>query len=232
MNLIDVQNLTFSYEEGREILKDISFNAEEGTVMGLIGDSGCGKSTLCHILCGIIPGAIGGEISGQVTICGRNLRDCEMKDIAEVVGFVMQDSDRQIVTSTVEDELAFGPENFCVPPEEIRKRVDGVLQLLELTDVKEENPNRLSGGQKQLVAIGSILTMEPKVIILDEPFSHLDEDYKDNLSAIIGRLKADGKTVIIVEHDYRLIDDADRWILLEQGRIKWAGRPEEVKEHI
>ncbi|NLD19856.1 MAG: ABC transporter ATP-binding protein [Clostridiales bacterium] len=232
MNIINVKNLTFSYDENKPILNGIDFSIEEESITGLLGDSGSGKSTLCHILCGIIPNAVGGVVSGQINLCDKNLRDCQMKDLAETVGFVMQDPDRQIVTSTVEDELAFGPENLCLEPKKVRERVDEVLELLGLKEIREENPNKLSGGQKQLVAIGSILTMDPEVIILDEPFSHLDEEYKSCLTNIIRGLKLRGKTIIIVEHDHRLIEDADRWILLEDGKVKAFGAPEKVKKYI
>ena len=117
MDIIEVKKLKFSYNGVDRIIDDISFSIHRGETVGIIGESGCGKSTLCHILCGIIPGAVGGEISGQAVVGGVDLREAQLKDMAETVGFVMQDSDRQIVTSMVEDELAFGPENMCVPPE-------------------------------------------------------------------------------------------------------------------
>ena len=116
-----MKNLRFSYDGVKMILDNIDFTIAKGEMVGIVGDSGCGKSTLCHILCGIIPGAIGGEISGHAVVGDIDLREAQLKDMAETVGFVMQDPDRQIVTSMVEDELAFGPENFAYrrrdPPE-------------------------------------------------------------------------------------------------------------------
>lgn len=230
--MINVKNLKFSYESEKEIIKGIDFVIEAGEFVAVIGPSGCGKSTLCHILCGIIPNAIGGDISGEAVVNGKSLRKEEMKTLAETIGFVMQDPDRQIVTSTVEDELAFGPENFCVPPEEIRRRVDDTLKLLGLEELRDENPNRLSGGQKQLVAIGSVLTLQPQIFILDEPFSHLDGEVKEKLESLLQELKSQGKTIIIVEHDYNMVEHADKWLLLEDGKVKCFDVPEKVREFL
>ncbi len=221
MNAIEIRNLTFSYDGRRKILDGLNLDIKRGDFVGIVGDSGCGKSTLCHILCGIIPYAIGGELYGDVTLYdGFRLRDLELKEMAERIGFVMQDSDRQIVSTTVEDELAFGPENMCVEPEEIRRRVDETCAMLGIENLKDINPNRLSGGQKQLVTIGSVLTTNPKILMLDEPFSHLDEKAGRNLSELIFKLKAQGKTVLVVEHDHDAIENADRRICIKDGNIE------------
>ncbi len=221
MNAIEIRNLTFSYDGRRKVLYGLNLDIKRGDFVGIVGDSGCGKSTLCHILCGIIPYAIGGELYGDVTLSGGvRLRDLKLKDMAERIGFVMQDSDRQIVSTTVEDELAFGPENMCDEPGEIRRRVDEICALLEIEDLKEMNPNRLSGGQKQLVTIGAVLTTNPEILILDEPFSHLDERAGKNLSELILKLKAAGKTVLVVEHDHDAIENADRRICIKDGNIE------------
>lgn len=232
MDIIRIENLKFAYGDGKQILKGVDLTIEAGELIGLIGDSGCGKSTLCHIMCGIIPNVIGGEVSGQVHIKDINMRQAKLKDMAQTVGFVMQDADRQIVCSTVEDELAFGPENLCLPPEEIRIRVDNTLELLQMTDFRETDPNHLSGGQKQLVTIGSVLTLQPDILILDEPFSHLDEEARIRTSELLNKLKAEGKTIVIVEHDHQLIEHAGRWILLKDGKVALQGQPHEIKEQV
>lgn len=232
MSIIEIENLKFTYPSGKQVLTGVNLTIEQGEMIGLIGDSGCGKSTLCHVLCGIIPNAIGGTASGQVRIKDKNMRQTKLKDMADTVGFVMQDADRMIVCSTVEDELAFGPENLCIPPEEIRKRVDDTLELLQMTEFRETNPNHLSGGQKQLVTIGSVLTLHPDILILDEPNSHLDEASRIRTMEVLKKLKAQGKTIIIVEHDHELIEDADRWILLQDGKVALSGKPEEIKNKI
>ncbi len=229
MSIIEIQNLKFTYPSGKQVLKGVDLTIQQGEMIGLIGDSGCGKSTLCHIMCGIIPNAIGGTASGQVRIKDKNMREAKLKDMAETVGFVMQDADRMIVCSTVEDELAFGPENLCIPPEEIRQRVDDTLSLLQMTKLRETNPNHLSGGQKQMVTIGSVLTLKPDILILDEPNSHLDEASRIRTMELLKQLKAQGKTIIIVEHDHELIKDADRWVFIQDGKIALDGKPDDIK---
>lgn len=232
MSIIEIENLKFTYPSGKQVLTGVNLSIEAGEMIGLIGDSGCGKSTLCHVMCGIIPNAIGGTASGQVRIKDKNMRQTKLKDMADTVGFVMQDADRMIVCSTVEDELAFGPENLCIPPEEVRKRVDDTLELLQMTEFRETNPNHLSGGQKQLVTIGSVLTLHPDILILDEPNSHLDEASRIRTMEVLKELKAQGKTIIIVEHDHELIEEADRWILLSDGKVALSGKPSEIKNQI
>lgn len=232
MSIIEISNLKFTYPSGKQVLQGVNLSVEPGEVIGLIGDSGCGKSTLCHVMCGIIPNVIGGTAAGQVRIKDKNMREAKLKDMAETVGFVMQDADRMIVCSTVEDELAFGPENLCIPPEEIRRRVDETLELIQMTEYRLTDPNHLSGGQKQMVTIGSVLTLQPDILILDEPNSHLDEASRLRTKALLQKLKADGKTIIIVEHDHELIEDADRWVLLHEGKVALDGKPEEVKEKL
>lgn len=232
MSIIEIENLKFTYPSGKQVLTGVNLSIEAGEMIGLIGDSGCGKSTLCHVMCGIIPNAIGGTASGQVRIKDKNMRQTKLKDMADTVGFVMQDADRMIVCSTVEDELAFGPENLCIPPEEVRKRVDETLELLQMTEFRETNPNHLSGGQKQLVTIGSVLTLHPDILILDEPNSHLDEASRIRTMEVLKELKAQGKTIIIVEHDHELIEEADRWILLSDGKVALSGKPSEIKNQI
>lgn len=232
MSIIEIKNLKFTYASGKQVLNGVDLTVEKGELIGLIGDSGCGKSTLCHVMCGIIPNVIGGTASGQVRIGEKNMRETKLKDMAETVGFVMQDADRMIVSSTVEDELAFGPENLCIEPAEIRKRVDDTLALIQMEEFALTDPNHLSGGQKQLVTIGSVLTLQPEILILDEPHSHLDEESRLRTKALLNQLKAEGKTIIIVEHDHELIEDADRWVLLHEGKVALQGKPEEVKERL
>lgn len=226
--MVHVKELHFSYTGNREILNGISFDLAEGTITGLIGDSGCGKSTLCQILAGIIPNEIDGLISGEVLVDGHSLKEMELKEIAGYVGLVMQDPDRQIFTSAVEDELAFGPENMCVCPTEIRQRVDKILDFLGIRSLSMQNPGKLSGGQKQLTAIGGILTLNPQVVILDEPFGHLDQNGKILIAQLLQKMKAAKKTIICVEHHQEWIPFADQLIWLEKGKIQAKGKPEEV----
>lgn len=225
--MIEVRNLTFSYDRRPEnaALTDITFSIKQGTVTAVIGPSGCGKSTLCQILCGIIPQCISGEIQGEVRVGGTDVQHTSLRDLSQKIGYVMQDPDRQIIASTVEDELAFGPENLCLPPEEIRVRIEAVKEALGICHLAEKNPGKLSGGQKQLIAIGGILAMEPEVLILDEPLSQLDREGRERITGLMKKLRAQGKTLLAVEHDYRMLDFADQWICLERGRLKAIGSP-------
>lgn len=220
MEEIEVRNLTFSYRKGQTVLDHISFTAGRGEYIGLAGDSGCGKSTLCQILAGIIPNAVGGDLSGDVCFRGVSLRNKKLSDIARMAGYVMQDPLRQIVTTAVEDELAFAPENFCLPVEEILSRVEEALELFSLKDFRLCDPGKLSGGQLKLVAIAAVWTMQPDILILDEPYSNLDKDGQKMVQRAIQLLRQSGKTILIAEHHLSFLEDADRVLWLEYGKIR------------
>jgi len=232
MIIIEAEKLCFSYDGERKILDDMNFEIGVGEMIGIIGDSGSGKSTLCHVLCGIIPNLICGTISGNVSVAGKQLRDCDLKSLSGTIGFIMKNHDRQIVTSSVEDELAFGPENLCVPPEKINERIDEVLAALDIENIREIDPNKLSEGQKHLVTIGAVMTLQPDILVLDEPFGYLDNDNKKMVKGILKELQEAGRTVIIAEHDLDMLRDADKWLLLENGRVKMFDIPEKVRKHI
>ncbi len=228
--MIKVTDLTFSYEDcpEKQILKGITFSLTPGTITAVIGLSGCGKSTLCQILCGIIPKLVSGHLTGEVQVNGLDVAAHPLPVLSQKIGYMMQDPDRQMIASTVEDELAFGPENLALPPEEIRARVSQTMELLGISHLALKNPSALSGGQKQLAAAGAILTMEPDVFIMDEPLSHIDEKGKLQMINLIKDLRQQGKTVLVVEHDYPLLDFADQWMVLDRGKIKAFGSPEEL----
>ncbi len=214
MNIIEAKNLTFAYEENtkRHVIENMSFGLKAGTVTVITGLSGCGKSTLCQILCGIIPDFTGGELTGTVMLEGKDITLMEMHEIAKKVGYVMQDPDRQIIASTVEDELAFAPENLCVEPKKIRAEVDRVMNELGITGLALKNPGKLSGGEKQITAIASVLTLDPDIVIMDEPFSFLDEKGRRMVIEVIEELKREGKTVLVVLHDTAVLPFADKRI--------------------
>ena len=201
MPAVEVRNLIFSYSNGRTVLRDVSFSVSAGEILVIAGLSGSGKSTLCRILCGIIPHAVKGEISGDVSVMGIDPAVAGLPQTARSAGMVFQDADSQIVCTTVEDELAFGLENLCFPPEEIRARVDVLLEEFGLAGLRCENPSRLSGGQKKLLTIAAVLAPAPPVLVMDEPMSGLDEDGREMVrKAIEGQLRQ-GRTVIVAEHD-------------------------------
>ena len=177
MAKIEVKNLSFSYvrKAKDKILKNTSFQLEPATITAVIGLSGCGKTTLCHCLCGIIPNVLKGDLSGEVTIDGKSVFSRKLCDLASTVGLVMQNPDNQLVCTTVEDEIAFAMENLAYPPAEIHRRVDEILEFMDLEQYRKHNPAKLSVGQKQLVAVAAVLSLNPQVLIFDEPMSHLDE---------------------------------------------------------
>jgi energy-coupling factor transport system ATP-binding protein len=207
MTAVEARAVTFQYHgHSSPILNHISFSLPKGQIAALTGPSGCGKSTLGYCLCGVIPRLIQGIFEGEIKWSGR-------------AGIVFQDPDTQLFLPTVEDELAFGPENLCLPRAEIGKRISSVLELLGLTEFRGENPMQLSGGQKQLVALGGVLTLAPDLIILDETLSQLDKAAQARVNTIISGLKQEGKTIIMIEHDKDNLYIADQLWLLDAGKL-------------
>lgn len=215
MNAVEVRNLSFKYKNSKEkILDNISFEIKEGEIVAFVGPSGCGKSTLCNCLCGLIPNIYPGEYSGEVLIYGENIKNMTLAQTASKVGMIFQNPATQLFSPTIEDELAFGPENLCVDPDEIGRRMDFVLKAINMEDYRFENPNNLSGGQQQLIAIASVLMLNPQIIICDEIMSWIDDNGKDIIKKMLLQLRDQGKTIIIVDHNLDNILNADRIIYL------------------
>ncbi|MBR3391414.1 MAG: ABC transporter ATP-binding protein [Firmicutes bacterium] len=219
MKAVSVEHLSFAYPGGRKIVDDVSFSLDQGESLVLAGLSGCGKSTLCRCLCGLIPKSIGGEFSGAVSILGQDLAGLTLARAAELVGLVFQNPDDQLICETVEDELAFGPENLCLPPAEIQRRVDETMERIGIAAWAGKDPSALSGGQKKLVNVASVLIMEPQVVIFDEPMTGLDGESRLLVRRTIDRLLAEGRTVVAVEHDLSLAGYAQRVLYLREGRL-------------
>jgi len=231
VDAIVVDRLSYRYQAvGREILKNISFKVAPGEIVALVGLSGCGKSTLCMCLGGIIPHYLGGMLDGQVLINGKDTKEYRVAQLALEVGLVFQDPDTQLFAPTVEDEIAFAPENLCLPVEEVATRVDNVLDTLGITSLRKTNPNHLSGGQKHLVAMGAVLALEPSILVLDEVIAQLDPAGKRIINEILVDLRRRGKTILIVEHDPEAVSIADRMLVLEEGRLIKDGETATVLE--
>ncbi|HBE28167.1 MAG TPA: hypothetical protein DDW25_04670, partial [Ktedonobacter sp.] len=162
-------------------IEDISFTLPVGELMLIAGPSGCGKSTLLKCLNGLIPNSYHGALSGEIQLGGRLIKKLTLRDLAPQVGTMLQDPDKQIIASTVEQEIAFGMENMNTPREEMHKRIEGVLQQLRLEEYKGQATFALSGGQRQQVAAAGILVMEPSIYLFDEPFANLDARAVDKL---------------------------------------------------
>ncbi|MFI0709574.1 ABC transporter ATP-binding protein [Streptomyces inhibens] len=203
----------------------------EGELCLLVGPSGVGKSTVLNAVCGLVPHFTGGTLSGRVTVDGRDTRTHKPRELADVVGTVGQDPLAHFVTDTVEDELAYGMESLGLAPDVMRRRVEETLDLLGLADLRDRAITTLSGGQMQRVAIGSVLTTHPKVLVLDEPTSALDPAAAEEVLSVLQRLVHDlGTTVLLAEHRLeRVVQYADQVILLPSpGAAPLMGTPADI----
>jgi energy-coupling factor transporter ATP-binding protein EcfA2 len=235
---IEIRGLSFAYASasgtGYEAptLRGVDLTVSRGAINVIIGSSGCGKTTLLRCLTGIIPSIIKGDLCGSVKLNGREIaRDAALikpNEIALTAGLVMQEPDHQIVMTTVEDDIAFGPENRMVPPDAIRRAVDDAARVAGLSERLTDDPATLSGGGKQRLAIAGVLAAAPQVLLFDEPMSGLDDDGRAMFAVLIQDLKNEGKTIVIVEHDYEELSFADAWILMKDGEIVGAAAPKEI----
>ncbi|KUL55217.1 cobalt ABC transporter ATP-binding protein [Streptomyces sp. NRRL F-4489] len=209
-------------------VRGVDLTVPEGELCLLVGPSGAGKSTLLNAVCGLVPHFTGGTLRGRVTVDGRDTRTHPPRELADVVGTVGQDPLAHCVTDTVEDELAYGMESLGLAPDVMRRRVEETLDLLGLAELRERALRTLSGGQLQRVAIGSVLTAHPKVLVLDEPTSALDPAAAEEVLAVLQRLVHDlGTTVLMAEHRLeRVVQYADQVIVLPgPGEAPVMGEP-------
>ena len=227
-NIIEVNNVTFEYSDGdrkKTVIEDFSVNFERGSFTVILGHNGSGKSTLAKLLNGLYK-----PDKGDVFVNGINTRD-EAKeiDIRRRVGMVFQNPDNQLVASIVEEDVAFGPENLGLAPQEIRNRVDNALKSVGMYEHRESTPHRLSGGQKQRIAIAGIIAMEPECIVLDEPTAMLDPKGRAEIISTVEKLnKEKGITVILITHFMEEAENADRVIVMNKGSIIADAPPKTV----
>lgn len=229
--LIEIKELSFIYQ-GAEIpaLTGINFSARKGEFIGITGAAGTGKTTLSFCMNGVIPYFTEGIYTGEVLIKGRSIFDLTNQELSRWIGSVFQDPEAQLVSANVEEELAFGPENLSIPPDEIGKRISFALKAVGIEDLKDSTIELLSGGQKQRVAIAAVLTMLPEIIILDEPTAELDPLGTDDVFSVLRRLNQEyGITIIIIEHKVEhLAAFCNRLLIMDQGRIVFDDSPEQV----
>ena len=212
--LIELDDLCYAYEQ-RPVLRHISLTIDEGDSVVLMGDNGSGKSTLLKVLSGLIFAQQGSYRLRGNEVSERTMRGTFAKGLHQQVGFIFQDSDSQLFCPSVEDEIAFGPRQMGLPEEEVARRVDDVLQLLDISELRNRAPYALSGGEKKRVAIACILSMNPDVYCFDEPLAGLDAKTKEWLLGFLKRLKAAGRTLVIATHDQSLADEvADYFVYM------------------
>lgn len=222
MYAVEIENYSWKYEGSKFwALDNINLKIKPGEFIGIIGPSGAGKSTLCLSLNGLIPFRVKGSLKGRVKIFGKPTIENSIYDLSQRVGIVFQDPETQFVTMSVKDEIVFGMENFGVPPDEMKKRLEWVLEKVRLEGTLEKTPTELSGGQKQRVAIASILVLYPEIFVLDEPTSDLDPVGKVEVFEVISKIRKEfNATMIVVEHEIDQISKyADRLILMNEGKI-------------
>ncbi|MDH7508653.1 MAG: energy-coupling factor transporter ATPase [Methanomassiliicoccales archaeon] len=229
--MIQIENVTFSYPDSSEpAIRNISIEIREGEFILIVGKSGCGKSTLCRTLNGLVPHFYGGTFSGSVTIDGIDTKKTSPSKLAGTIGMIFQDPENQLVMTNVENELAFGLENIGLPVEKIRERIEQYISYFGLRNFGNRFIPELSGGEKQKVALASILAMQPKYLILDEPTSQLDgENAQAFLESIKNLNVSMGITIILVEHRLeRCLQYADRVIFMKNGKVEFDGKREEA----
>ena len=229
--VIETRDLTYTYPGAtKPSIKDISVTINKGDFVILTGPSGCGKTSLCRCFNGLIPHFYNGKIEGEIVVAGLKVADHKIHQIARHVGLVFQNPENQLFALSVEKDVAFGLENFAMPRDEMRKRVDWALQMAGITELSERPPNELSGGQQQRVAIASVLAMQPDIMILDEPTSFLDPVGAQKIFDVINELnKKLGITIILVEHRLDLAAKyANNVIVMNEGKIILNGTPREI----
>ncbi len=233
MSFIEVRELTIEFtridESGNEVagsqaLKGIDLDIEKGSFVAVVGMNGSGKSTLAKCLNGLLT-----PTAGDVRVDGFSTHDEEhLWDVRRRVGMVFQNPDNQIVSSIVEDEVAFGPENLGVDPPEIRRRVDDALRRVGMYELKDKGVHMLSGGQKQRVAIAGAVAMKPQCIVFDEPTAMLDPRGRKTVMEIIRELNSEGVTCILITHFMDEAAEADRVIVLKDGSLLCDRTPKEL----
>lgn len=227
-DFIRVENLTFEYDkdgtEKTRAIDDVSFTIEKGSFTAIIGQNGSGKSTLARNLNGLLV-----PTSGRILVDGMDTADdSRIWDIRSRVAMVFQNPDNQIVSSIVEDDVAFGPENLGVDPAEIRRRVDDALKRVDMYHLRNKAPHQLSGGQKQRIAIAGAVAMRPECIVFDEPTAMLDPKGRREVLEIVRELNSQGITTILITHFMDEAAQADKIIVMDRGQVKLQGAPVEI----
>jgi len=212
---IQINNLSIAYGEYK-VIQNFSLTINKGETVVIKGASGCGKSTLLHAICGLIPSLIKAETTGEVLLFGKNIKTLSIADRAKEIGIVFQNPETQLFCDTVEDEIAFGLENLNTSKLEMNKRITKMLTLVNMEKYRLTSPRELSGGQKQRVVLASVLALYPRILLLDEAMSQLDQRGRESLTSHIIDLQKQGITMLLVDHDEQLESIATSCVSLEE----------------
>ena len=219
--MITFDNVSFAYETGAPVLRGVSFHIAPDEAVGLIGANGAGKSTIMKLMLGLLPCT-----EGEIRVDGVRVEKKTLPQIRRTLGFVLQDSDSQMFMPTVYEDMMFAPRNYGLSKEEAEQKVDTVLEQLGLTELKHRHNHKLSGGEKRMAAIATILAMEPKAILMDEPSIALDPF---NRRTVIRAINGLSMTKLIASHDLDMIlDTCSRVLLLSGGQLVADGRAEDI----
>jgi len=227
---ISIKDLRFRYRDKKELVIDnFSLDIQGGEFLVIMGANETGKSTLVSFFNGLIPHYTKGPMKGDVFVWGKNTKDHKVPELAEDVGIVFQEFEAQLFSTNVELEVAFGPENFAVDREEIKRRIQENLEFVGLEEFRRRSPATLSGGQKQKLAIASVLAMEPNILVMDEATTDLDPISKQGVYEITNKLRQrEDMTLVVVEHDTEEVLDADRIALMRDGKLAELGPAQEI----
>ncbi len=232
--MIQIQDFSFTYKSGESpALQEVSLTVPDGGFLGIIGPAGAGKTTLARAVAGIIPHHYTGDFYGSVTVNGLDTVNSSIVDLSRMVGTVFQDVESQIISPMVEDELLYGLENFGVPREEIPGRMEEALTKVGIADLVDRSVASLSGGQRQKVAIASILALKPRVLVMDEPTGELDPRSSRQIFSLLKELNEEqGITIILIEQKIMLLCEFARQLaVLSNGRIVRQGETRDVLAH-
>ncbi len=219
--MIKFENVSFAYEKGEPVISDMSFDIAKGEAVGLIGANGAGKSTVMKLMLGLVTAN-----EGRVLVDGEEVGKNNLSQVRQKLGFVLQNSDNQMFMPTVYEDMMFAPLNYGMSREDAERKVDEVLERLGLQYLKHKYNHKISGGEKRMAAIATILAMEPEAVLMDEPTSALDPY---NRRIVINTIRDMDQTRVITSHDLDMIlDTCDRVILISEGRVVADGKAPDI----
>jgi energy-coupling factor transporter ATP-binding protein EcfA2 len=226
---VSIEDLTFIYQGSeRPALQNIQGEMEDGTFVAVMGHGGAGKSTLCCSLNALVPKFFRGRYQGRVLVRGHEVARHRVSEMSRLVGLILQDFEAQLFSTNVELEMAFGPENHCLPRREIERRIQRYLSFVRLEKLRNREPASLSGGQKQRLAIGSVLALEPGILVMDEPTTDLDPLGRQEVLSVAKSIREEGRMLLIVDHEPETAVTADQVWLMRDGQVVSQGSPSEI----